>query len=147
MFVPGVRLCILRFCKIPLCEIRPKPIFRTIPIVHPIKICTEFFLCFALVRLWIPGSNVCFASTRGMIFKLHDQFQAKIKQNKRNLNQVYSKNYANGCSFVVLCGVFISTYLPTSFKVISLELVWSYDRPSTSEGTLKNMNKSIAWIH
>ena len=38
-------------------------------------------------------------------------------------------------------------FLPTLFRVVSLALGQSCDCPSASETTLKNMGKSITWIH
>ena len=57
--------------------------------------------------------------------------------------KVHIMNYMHGLHIVVFCGGSILIFVPISFRVASLALGQSYDCPSASEATLKNMGK---WI-
>ena len=60
---------------------------------------------------------------------------------------VYSKKYAHGFCFAVLCCGYILTDFPTSIRLTSLALWQSNDCPSASKATLMNMDKYFMWIH
>ena len=61
--------------------------------------------------------------------------------------RVYSKKYAHGSCFAVLCCGHILTDLPVSIRLTSLALGQSNGCPSASKATLINMSKFIIWIH
>ena len=63
------------------------------------------------------------------------------------LNTVYSKKYAHGFCFAVLCCGFTLTDFPISIRLTSLALWQSNDCPSASKATLMNMDKYFMWIH
>ena len=60
---------------------------------------------------------------------------------------VYSKKYAHGFCFAVLCCGYTLTDFPISIKLTSLPLWQSNDCPSASKATLMNMDKCFIWIH
>ena len=60
---------------------------------------------------------------------------------------VYSKKYAHGFCFAVLCCGYTLTDFPISFRLISLALWQSNDCPSANKATLLNMDKYLMWIH
>ena len=60
----------------------------------------------------------------------------------------YSKNHRRGPHFFpFFVVVTYQSILPICFRVTSLALGQSYDCPSASNATLKNMGKYIPWIH
>ena len=60
---------------------------------------------------------------------------------------VYSKKYAHGYCFAVLCCGYTLTDFPISIRLTSLALWQSNDCPSASKATLMNMDKYFMWIH
>ena len=60
---------------------------------------------------------------------------------------VYSKKYAHGFCFAVLCCGYTLTDFPLSIRLTSLALWQSNDCPSASKATLMNMDKYFMWIH
>ena len=60
---------------------------------------------------------------------------------------VYSKKYAHGFCFAVLCCGYTLTDFPISIRLTSLALWQSNDCPSASKATLMNMDKYFMWIH
>ena len=60
---------------------------------------------------------------------------------------VYSKKYAHGYCFAVLCCGYTLTDFPISNRLTSLALWQSNDCPSASKATLVNMDKYFMWIH
>ena len=60
---------------------------------------------------------------------------------------VYSKKYAHGFCFAVLCCGYTLTDFPISIRLTSLALWQSNDCPSASKATLMNMDKYFLWIH
>ena len=60
---------------------------------------------------------------------------------------VYSKKYAHGFCFAVLCCGYTLTDFPISIRLTSLALWQSNDCPRASKATLKNMDKYFMWIH
>ena len=60
---------------------------------------------------------------------------------------VYSKKYAHGFFFAVLCCGYTLTDFPISIRLTSLAVWKSNDCPSASKATLMNMDKYFMWIH
>ena len=60
---------------------------------------------------------------------------------------VYSKKYAHGVWFAVLCCGYTLTDFPIPIRLTSLALWQSNDCPSASKATLMNMDKYFMWIH
>ena len=60
---------------------------------------------------------------------------------------VYTKKYAHGFCFAVLCCGYTLTDFPISIRLTSLALWQSNDCPSASKATLTNMDKYVMWIH
>ena len=60
---------------------------------------------------------------------------------------VYTKKYAHGFCFAVLCCGYTLTDFPISTRLTSLALWQSNDCPSASKATLMNMDKYFMWIH
>ena len=60
---------------------------------------------------------------------------------------VYSKKYAHGFCFAVLCCGYTLTDFPISIRLTSLALWQSNDCPSASKATLMNMDKHFMLIH
>ena len=59
----------------------------------------------------------------------------------------YTKKYAHGFCFAVLCCGYTLTDFPISIRLTSLALWQSNDCPSASKATLMNMDKYFMWIH
>ena len=59
----------------------------------------------------------------------------------RKICTVYSKKYAHGFCFAVLCCGYTLTDFPISIRLTSLALWQSNDCPSASKATLVNMDK------
>ena len=79
-------------------------------------------------------------NTRGVLGKaLSVSFKTEIT--------VYTKKYAHGFCFAVLCCGYTLTDFPISIRLTSLALWQSNDCPSASKATLMNMNKYFMWIH
>ena len=66
---------------------------------------------------------------------------------RRQSRTVYSKKYAHGFCFAVLCCGYTLTDYPISIRLTSLALWQSNDCPSASKATLMNMDKCFMWIH
>ena len=64
-----------------------------------------------------------------------------------SLLTVYTKKYAHGFCFAVLCCGYTLTDFPISIRLTSLVLWQSNDCPSASKATLVNMDKYFMWIH
>ena len=60
---------------------------------------------------------------------------------------VYTKKYAHGFCFAVLCCGYTLTDFPISIRLTSLALWQSNDCPSASKATLMNMDKYFMRIH
>ena len=60
---------------------------------------------------------------------------------------VYTKKYAHGFCFAVLCCGYTLTDFPISIRLTSLALWQSNDCPSASKATLMNMDKYFIWIN
>ena len=58
----------------------------------------------------------------------------------------YTKKYAHGFCFAVLCCGYTLTDFPISIRLTSLSLWQSNDCPSASKATLMNMDKYFMWI-
>ena len=63
------------------------------------------------------------------------------------LYTVYTKKYAHGFCFAVLCCGCTLTDFPISIRLTSLALWQSNDCPSATKATLMNMDKCFMWIH
>ena len=80
-------------------------------------------------------------------FHSSDSLWARDSFKWRWLNTVYSKKYAHGFCFAVLCCGYTLTDFPISIRLTSLALWQSNDCPSASKATLMNMDKHFMWIH
>ena len=60
---------------------------------------------------------------------------------------VYTKKYAHGFCFAVLCCGYTLTDFTISIRLTSLALWQSNDCPSASKAALMNMDKYFMWIH
>ena len=60
---------------------------------------------------------------------------------------VYTKKYAHGFCFAVLCCGYTLTDFPISIRLTSQALWQSNDLPGASKATLMNMDKYFMWIH
>ena len=65
----------------------------------------------------------------------------------QDISTVYSKKYAHGFCFAVLCCGYTLTDFPISIRLTSLALWQSNDCPSASKATHMNMDKYFMWIH
>ena len=94
--------------------------------------------CVFIFRNYIISNNIL------MFLKKHS---ACGKLNDPWAITVYTKKYAHGFCFAVLCCGYTLTDFPISIRLTSLALWQSNDCPSASKATLMNMDKYFMWIH
>ena len=113
-----------------------------------------YFECFKIMFCWCSNwGNKCQQYSSRM--KNHSMIliHANVKASEgrddtllcsSSILQELCRMFATCCVFFVVWCQPISTIL---FRVVSLTLGQSYDCPSDSEATLKDMGKYIIWIH
>ena len=106
-------------------------------------------------------SGLSLVTNEILVWKLHFETDSHLSHNQSKSSPytqhkfwlmsvgdtVYSKKYAHGFCFAVLCCGYTLTDFPISIRLTSLALWQSNDCPSASKATLMNMDKYFMLIH
>ena len=100
-----------------------------------------------VVVTWYSYSRYLKRDLCSLPFARHDRNKESTSLADTSIATVYSKKYAHGFCFAVLCCGYTLTDFPISIRLTSLALWQSLDCPSASKATLMNMDKYFMWIH